>query len=35
MVTETQITSDAIATALNNIANAATNDSTLMSTMLA
>ncbi len=34
-VTDTQITSDAIATALDNIANSATNDSTLMSNMLA
>ena len=33
-VTDTQITSDAIATALDNIANSATNDSTLMSNML-
>ncbi len=34
-VTDTQITSDAIAMALDNIANSATNDSTLMSNMLA
>jgi hypothetical protein len=34
-VTDTQINSDAIATALDNIANSATNDSTLMSNMLA
>jgi hypothetical protein len=34
-VTDTHITSDAIATALNNIANSATNNSTLMSNMLA
>jgi hypothetical protein len=33
-VTDTQITSDAIATALDNIANSATNDSTLMSNIL-
>jgi hypothetical protein len=34
-VTDTQIISDAIAMALDNIANSATNDSTLMSNMLA
>jgi hypothetical protein len=34
-VTDTQITSDAIATALDNITNSATNNSTLMSNMLA
>jgi hypothetical protein len=34
-VTDTQITSDAIAMALDNIANSATNDSTLMSNILA
>jgi hypothetical protein len=34
-VTDTQLTNDAIATALDSIANSATNDSTLMSNILA